>query len=135
MCRRRRGPPSTSRSRRPGTLWSSSTMTSPTVAPSTSWRRAVPGKSATSDPGSITVAMGSPFDDGRLDAPDLGQHVRDHPPRVAAVRAVPQLAGGGPERHPDRVEDVSGHRLAVDGQEGVLLRQAVVRTDPRLAAI
>src|SRR5262249_20998271 len=135
MWRRSRGPASTNRSRMPGTDRSSSVSTSPTVPPATSCLRAVPGNRATSDPRSITVAIGAALDDVRLDSPARRQRVGHQPPRVAPVRAEPQLAGGRPEAHPDRVERVAGHRLAPHGEVGILLRQAGVRTGPRRATV
>src|SRR3954447_26466454 len=85
MCGRSRGPASTKRSRIPGTDASSPEMSSPTVAPVTSFRFSTPGNSASSDRGRRTVAKRSGLDDDRLDAPDLGQRVGDHPPAPALV--------------------------------------------------
>ena len=54
------------------------------------------------------------LDDDGLDAPDLGERIRDHLPRNALVGAVPELAGGRPERDPDRVECVASQGFAQD---------------------
>ena len=97
--------------RSPGQRASSSSITSPTVAP-VDGRPALDPRDERRQRAGQDDGGASGQDDDRLDRPDRRQRRDDRVPALAAVGAPEELSGARPEVDPDRVELVAGHRLA-----------------------
>ena len=70
-----------------------------------------------------------------LHAVDRRERIEQAAPRLAAVSPDPELSGRGPEVERGRLELVDVHRVALDREEALLLRQAAGKPLPRAAAI
>src|SRR5207237_1329424 len=74
-------------------------------------------------------------DHRNLHAVDRRERVEQAAPLLAAVAADPELSRRGPEIERGRLELVDVHRVALDREEALLLRQPAREPLPRTAAI
>src|SRR5262245_26140754 len=70
-----------------------------------------------------------------LHAVDRREGLEEAIPLLAAVAADPELAGGGADVKGRRLQIVDGHRVAQDGEVGVLLREPLREALPGAAAV
>src|SRR5712692_6381276 len=74
-------------------------------------------------------------DHGDLHAVDRRERVEQAAPLLTAVSPDPELTGRGREVERGRLELVDVHRVALDREEALLLRQPAGEPPPRVATV